>query len=132
MRSWRWVKPSLVYAVHDIQLARYGGVAGLRDKNAVESALARARQLATHGSPQPDAAALAASYAYGIVHNHGFSDGNKRTAWVTARVFLLDNGETLKYAQVEVMRPMRGVAAGNFDEKQLAEWLRCHWSHVTP
>ena len=125
MRLWRWVKPSLVYAVHDMQLARHGGLDGLRDKNAVESALVRARQLSTYGEPVPDAADLAAAYAYGLARNHGFSDGNKRTAWVIARVFLLDNGATLGYTEIDAIHLMQNVAAGTISEQELAQWFRC-------
>lgn len=124
MRLWRWVKPSLVYAVHDMQLARHGGLVGLRDKNAVESALGRAQQLSTYGEPVPDAADLAAAYAYGLARNHGFSDGNKRTAWVIARVFLLDNGESLAYTEIDAIHVMQDVAAGTIGEHELAQWFR--------
>ncbi len=124
MRSWRWVKPSLVYAVHDMQLARHGGLIGLRDKNAVESALGRAQQLSSYGDPIPDVADLAAAYAYGLARNHGFSDGNKRTAWVIARVFLLDNGEFLNFTEIDAIRLMQDVAAGMIGEPELAQWFR--------
>lgn len=124
MRVWRWVKPSLVYAVHDMQLARHGGLAGLRDKNAVESALGRAQQLASYGEPVPDAADLAAAYAYGLARNHGFSDGNKCTAWVIARVFLLDNGESLDFTEIDAIHVMQDVAAGTIGEQELAQWFR--------
>ena len=125
MRLWRWIKPALVYAVHDMQLARHGGLAGLRDKNAVESALGRAQQLSTYGEPVPDAADLAAAYAYSLSRNHGFSDGNKRTAWVIARVFLLDNGESLSYTEIDAIHVMQDVAAGTIGEQELAQWFRC-------
>ena len=124
MRLWRWVKPSLVYAVHDMQLARHGGLVGLRDKNAVESALGRAQQLSTYGEPVPDAADLAAAYAYGLARNHGFNDGNKRTAWVIARVFLLDNGESLGYTEIDAIHVMQDVAASTIGEHELAQWFR--------
>ena len=124
MRLWRWVKPSLVYAVHDMQVARHGGLVGLRDKNAVESALGRAQQLSTYGEPVPDAADLAAAYAYGLARNHGFSDGNKRTAWVIARVFLLDNGESLDYTEVDAIHVMQDTASGTISEQALAQWFR--------
>ncbi|MGK5049680.1 type II toxin-antitoxin system death-on-curing family toxin [Janthinobacterium sp. GB4P2] len=124
MRLWRWVSASLVYAVHDMQLARHGGLAGLRDKNAVESAVGRAQQLATYGEPAPDAADLAAAYAFGLARNHGFSDGNKRTAWVVARVFLVDNGEGLDFTEIDAIRLMQNVAAGNITEQELAQWFR--------
>ena len=125
MRLWRWVNPSLVYAVHDMQLARHGGLVGLRDKNAVESALGRVQQLSTYGKPVPDATDLAAAYAYGLARNHGFSDGNKRTAWVIARVFLLDNGESLSYTEIGAIHVMQDVAAGTIGEQALAQWFRC-------
>lgn len=108
-----------------MQLARHGGLAGLRDKNAVESALGRAQQLSTYGEPVPDASDLAAAYAYSLSRNHGFSDGNKRTAWVIARVFLLDNGESLSYTEIDAIHVMQDVAAGTIGEQELAQWFRC-------
>lgn len=124
MKLRRWIKPALVYAVHDMQLARHGGLVGLRDKNAVESALAQAEQRASDGEPVPDAADLAAAYAYGLARNHGFIDGNKRTAWVIARVFLIDNGQTLVFTQLDAVHVMQSLAAGLMDEQALAQWFR--------
>jgi death-on-curing protein len=124
MKLWRWIKPALLYAVHDMQLARHGGLVGLRDKNAVESALARAQHRASDGEPVPDAADLAAAYAYGLARNHGFIDGNKRTAWVIARVFLIDNGQTLVFTQLDAVHVMQSLAAGLMDEQALAQWFR--------
>lgn len=124
MRLWRWISASLVYAVHDMQIARHGGLSGLRDKNAVESALGRAQQMSTYGEPAPDAADLAAAYAYGLARNHGFSDGNKRTAWVIARVFLLDNGTVFEFTEVDAIHVMQSVAGGTIDEQELAQWFR--------
>ena len=124
MNLWRWIKPALVYAVHDMQLARHGGLVGLRDKNAVESALAQAEQRASYGEPVPDAADLAAAYAYGLARNHGFIDGNKRTAWVIARVFLIDNGQTLVFTQLDAVHVMQSLATGLMDEQALAQWFR--------
>ena len=83
--AWRWIDASLVYAIHDRLLAEHGGLDGIRDRGGVESALARPINLAEYG--EPDASALAAAYAYGFLRNHGFADGNKRTAWVAARLF---------------------------------------------
>lgn len=124
MTPWRWVRPDLVYAVHEIQLARHGGLDGLHDQNAVESALARPEQLHVYGKPAPDAADLAAAYAYGLARNHGFSDGNKRTAWVVARVFLADNDVRLQFSAIEAIQLMQAVAAGSLDERELANWFR--------
>jgi death-on-curing protein len=124
MTPWRWVRLDLVYAVHDIQLARHGGLDGLRDQNAVESALSRPEQLHVYGQPPPDAAQLAAAYAYGLARNNGFSDGNKRTAWVVARVFLADNDVHLQFSEIDAIRTMEAVASGSLDEQQLANWFR--------
>ena len=124
MTRWRWVRRDLVYAVHDMQLARHGGRAGLRDQNLVESALSRPEQLHTYGQPPPDAAQLAAAYAYGLARNHGFSDGNKRTAWVVARVFLADNDIELAFSEIDAIHTMQAVASGTLDEQQLAVWFR--------
>lgn len=77
---WRWVAKDVVLAIHDRQIAEHGGTSGIRDVGLVDSALARPQNLDAYG--QPDIADLAAAYAYGIAKNHGFADGNKRTAWV--------------------------------------------------
>ena len=111
-REWRWVRLDVVFAIHEMQLARHGGLAGIRDRNAIESALARPMQQSVYGDPPPDSADLSAAYAYGVARNHGFSDGNKRTAWVVARLFLADNAVTLKFDEIEAIQIMLGVASG--------------------
>jgi len=111
-----------MYAVHDRQLAEHGGLDGVRDQGAVESALARPRNLAAYGDP--DAAALAASYAFGFARNHGFADGNKRTAWILARVFLADNGCRLRFDPADAIRMVETLAAGALEEPQIADWFR--------
>jgi len=120
--EWRWIGADVTYAIHDRQLAEHGGKDGVRDETLIESALARPMNLANYG--QPDAAALAACYAYGVAKNHGFVDGNKRTAWVLARLFLLDNGVRLKFDPIEAIQTMESVAGGAMDEEALAEWFR--------
>ena len=120
--GWRWVGASVVYAIHDRQLAEHGGMDGIRDRGAIESALARPLNVAGYG--RPDAADLAAAYAFGLARNHGFADGNKRTAWVVARLFLADNDLSLSFDPVDAIRTMEGVAARRLDEAQLARWFR--------
>ena len=120
--EWRWVGVSVVLAIHDRQLAEHGGEDGIRDLGMVESALARPLNLASY--EDPDAAALAAAYAWGLARNHGFIDGNKRTAWVAARLFLADNGRNFEFEPLEAVRIMEGVAAGRIDEAALAGWFR--------
>jgi death-on-curing protein len=122
MTEWRWVRADLTYAVHDRQLAEHGGLDGVRDKGAVESALARPQNLDAYADA--DAAALAAAYAYGLARNHGFADGNKRTAWVIARIFLADNGYRLQFDPLDAVKTMETVAAGELEEVELAEWFR--------
>lgn len=124
MTQWRWIRTDLAFAVHESQLARHGGLDGIRNQNGVESALARPQQMDVYGEPKPDAADLAAGYAYGLARNHGFSDGNKRTAWVLARVFLADNGIALAFSPHDAIHTMESVAAGTMSEKQLSEWFR--------
>ena len=120
--DWRWVAAAVAFAIHDRQIAEHGGLDGVRDEGAILSALARPMQIASY--EEAGTARLAAAYAYGIARNHGFVDGNKRTAWVTARLFLADNGEILRFRRLDAIQVMEGVAAGRISEAELAEWCR--------
>jgi len=123
MRDIVWVLDEIVRAVHDEQLAEHGGLSGIRDMGAVLSALARPRNLANH-EDCTDLARLAAAYAYGIARNHGFSDGNKRTALVTADLFLMLNGYELTSSPAENVLTILGIAEGSLSEEELAAWIR--------
>jgi death-on-curing protein len=120
--GWNWIDRLDIRAIHDAQIARHGGPEGVRDPGLIEPALARPRNLAAYGDP--DGADLAAAYAFGIARNHGFVDGNKRTAWVVARVFLADNGCDLVFDQADGYRFMMAVADGTLDEASIAGWFR--------
>ena len=96
----------------------------MRDKNAVESALSRPAQLQVYRQPPQDAAQLADAYAYGLARNQGFSDSNKRTVWVVARVFLADNDVHLQFSEIDAIQTIQAVASGSLSEKQLADWFR--------
>ena len=122
MSDWRWVGAEVVLAIHDRQIAEHGGLDGVRDIGAVLSALARPQNQAAYG--ETDVADLAAAYACGLARNHGFADGNKRTAWVVARLFLADNGVLLRFEAVDAIRTMESVAAGGLQEAALAAWFR--------
>ena len=122
MTAWRWVNATVVHAIHDRQLAEHGGLSGLRDAGAVKSALGRPQNLAAYG--EPDAADLAAAYLYGLARNHGFSDGNKRTAWIVARLFLADNGCRLRFDPQEAVGTVEAVAGGSMSEGDMAAWFR--------
>ena len=121
-RIWTWVAPDVVLAVHDRQLAEHGGGEGVRDEGLLSSALARPENAVAYGTP--DVADLAAAHAFGIARNHAFVDGNKRTAWVVARLFLALNGVALKFEPAEAISAMEALASGVADEPRLAAWFR--------
>jgi death-on-curing protein len=123
MQEPRWIQEKVVRAIHLRQLAEHGGLEGVRDAGLLSSALARPRNLFAYSNPKPDIAALAASYAFGIVKNHPFVDGNKRTAYVTFRTFIKLNGQDIDATDVEKYRTFAGVADGTLDEQHLAEWI---------
>lgn len=120
--DWIWVAPDVVQAIHDRQLAEHGGGTGIRDAGLLSSALARPENAAAYGTP--DAAGLAAAYAFGIARNHPFVDGNKRTAWVVARLFLMLNGRRLSFDPRDAITMVEGLAAGTVDEAAVAAWFR--------
>jgi death-on-curing protein len=122
MTGYVWVSRDIIEAVHDRQLAEHGGGGGLRDENVLESALARPLNLALYG--EPDMADLAATLAFGIARNHPFVDGNKRSAWVAARLFLRLNGAVLEFDKAEATVMMQRLAAGDLDEEAVAAWFR--------
>jgi len=125
-RPWVWLDRAVVLAIHDMQLAEHGGGAGVRDAGLLDSALGKPRQLEAYGEPPPDAAALAASYGYGISRNHPFIDGNKRTGFVAAELFLRLNGWELRADDASCVLTMLAVAAGDLPEEAFAAWLRTH------
>jgi death-on-curing protein len=122
VKRWRWIRADVLHAIHDRQIAEHGGLSGILDIGRVEAALAHPRNLAAYESP--DAAALAAAYAHRLARSHGFADGNKRTGWVAARLFLADNGFGLRLDPAHAVRTMESVAAGALSESELAAWFR--------
>lgn len=122
--AWTWIASEVLYAVHAEQLAEHGGLGGLRDANALESAIARAVQLAHYGSP--DVADLAAAYGFGLARNHPFSDGNKRTAFVAVELFLALNGYHLTASDADCVITVLKLAAGDIEEVIFAQWIREH------
>ena len=109
-------------SAHDTEVARNGGLPGLRDGNAVESALDRPQQKWAYG--EPDLADLAAAYGFGLAKNHGYLDGNKRAAFIAIGLFLGLNGQRLTATEPEAVVVMLGVASGELDEAALAVWIR--------
>ena len=119
-----WINRALALAIHDRQLSAHGGGSGVRDEGLLESALARPQQLHNYGDPTPDLADLAASLAFGLARNHPFVDGNKRTAHVAYRVFIVLNRAELVADDEEKYIAMLRLAEGSLDEAGFAEWLR--------
>lgn len=116
-----WIEAELALAIHDRQLAEHGGPIGVRYADALETALARPRNQWAYG--ETDLCKLAAAYAYGMARNHPFTDGNKRTAWVLARLFLALNDVEIVYAPEEAVRMVLELAAGERDEATFTDWL---------
>ena len=125
-RQWTWIATEVALAAHAEQLAEHGGGDGIRDAGMLDSAMSRPRHLADYG--EPDLAALAAAYAYGIARNHPFVDGNKRTAAVISETFLLLNGYSLEASDAELVVAFVALAAGELTEDELADWFRQHLS----
>ena len=123
-RKWVWIATEVALAAHAEQLAEHGGGDGIRDAGMLDSAMARPQNLAQYGDP--DAAALAAAYAFGIARNHPFTDGNKRTAAVVSETFLMLNGYALGATDAEVVLAFVALAAGELGEDELADWFRQH------
>ena len=119
-----WLLEETITAIHHRQIAEHGGSEGLRDEGLLLSALARPQNLLAYGEPAPDLASLAAAYAYGIARNHPFVDGNKRTALVAARTFLILNGVDLEATQDDKVLTFLSLAEGAVSEEQLADWIR--------
>ncbi|HTT61344.1 MAG TPA: type II toxin-antitoxin system death-on-curing family toxin [Bryobacteraceae bacterium] len=119
-----WVNPAAVVRFHDDSLMEFGGSRGIRDQGAIDSALARPRNLLAY--EKPDLCELAAAYTAGLCQNHGFVDGNKRTAFLTGFVFLYENGHTIVAEQAEVVAAMLSLADHTLDEAGYAAWLGDH------
>jgi death on curing protein len=118
-----WIEEREVLAIHDRLLALHGGANGLRDRGLLESALARPRQHHAY-SNKPDIVEMAALYTAGIVRNHPFVDGNKRTGFVIGVLFLELNGFDFKASEEDATQAVMALAASTMDEANYAAWLR--------
>ena len=117
-----WLDRSDCLAIHEMMLAQHGGLAGVRDEGLLESALAKPQHLLAYGSPT--LTELAASYAAGIVLNHPFLDGNKRTGFMLAATFLELNGLVFTATEESVIEKTLALAAGELKEAGYAAWLK--------
>ena len=118
-----WILQRMVIAAHEESLAEHGGPPGIRDLGLLESALAKAKNLFAYSGSEPTLARMAAAYAFGIVANHPFVDGNKRTALIVSLAFLKLNGRNLLADKADRYRVFYGLAAGTVSEDEIAEWF---------
>src|SRR5215211_4951402 len=119
----KWLTRDMVEVFHRESLARFGGADGLRDEGLLESALARPENIHAY-EPEADIFRLAAAYCAGIVRNHPFIDGNKRTGILSAVAFIALNGIEVAFEETSIVTMVFGLAAGEVDEDALAGWLR--------
>jgi death-on-curing protein len=117
-----WLPVDVVLAIHEEQIAEHAGLAGLRDAGLLDSALARPVNAFHYG--EEDFCALAALYAAGVIRNHPFADGNKRTGFVCCELFLEANGLQLLADDDACIDRTVALAAGEIDEHGYADWLR--------
>ena len=118
----RWLTEDLLLRVHDRQMADHGGQTGIRDMGLFQSSLARPLNAWSYG--ETDLCILASLYGAGIIKNHPFLDGNKRTGLVAAELFLTINGVKLIAPDAEILAVILALAGGDIDDKIFAEWLR--------
>jgi death-on-curing protein len=123
----RWLSRVVVDAIHHDQLREHGGLTGVRDENALESALARPLQK-WHYEDHADLATFASAYAFGLVRNHPYRDGNKRIGFLALVTFLGVNGVDFLATDADVVAQMVALAEGSMSEDALADWIRKHSS----
>lgn len=119
-----WVLRETVLGLHEQLLAAFGGALGIRDEGLLDSALARPENLFGYG--RPTLYDLAATYAYGLVKNHPFVDGNKRTGFTVAALFIELNGSRFAASEADVVIRTLGLAAGEISESDYTAWLKAH------
>lgn len=119
-----WVRKDAVLAAHEESLHEHGGIAGLRDEGLLESALARAENLYRYENAS--IFQCSAAYAFGIAKNHPFLDGNKRTAFLAAYLFLGRNGFELNASEADAVLQTLALASGSLSENEFAAWLKAN------
>jgi death on curing protein len=124
-RSPTWLSRLVVDAIHADQVREHGGLPGVRDENALESALARPQQKRAYDA-DIDVAGLAAAYAFGLARNHPYRDGNKRIAFLALVTFLGVNGKEFDASEEDVVATILALADGSLTEAQLARWIGRH------
>ena len=126
-----WLTRIVIDAIHHDQLSEHGGMQGARDENLLESALARPRNK-WHLSETIDLPALAAAYAFGLVRNHPYRDGNKRIGFLAMATFLELNGGEFDASDADVVAMFVSLADGSTSEASLTKWVRAHTTAGQP
>ena len=119
--DWVWITLEDAVTIHQQNIAEFGGLDGLRDMGALQSALAYPKNMAAYGTPAM--AELAAGYLFALAKNHAFVDGNKRTAWVVTRLFIKLNGGNLVFDKLEAVKFVEAVAGSLLEQKEITSWL---------
>jgi len=130
LEKWIWLELDDILYIHQEQIKLFGGLDGIRDIHIIESAVNRPKNLFLY--TKPDIADLSSSYAFAIARYHGFIDGNKRTAWVSTRIFLLSNGYNLYFEQKDAEKTIIQLAQGNLSEENFAKWIRSNIKKSPP
>ncbi|MEO1322909.1 MAG: type II toxin-antitoxin system death-on-curing family toxin [Pseudomonadota bacterium] len=126
----QWVRSETILILHAECLAEHGGLNGVRDEGLLDSALQR--PINRHEYAEGDLCDLAAEYAFGILRNHPFMDGNKRTGFLAAAVFLALNGLKLVASEADATLKTLALAAGEIEGEAYAAWLRENVEVETP
>jgi death-on-curing protein len=124
-REPKWLSRLVIDAIHTDQLREHGGLPGIRDENLLESALARPQQTWHYANPA-DVPRLAAAYAFGLVRNHPYRDGNKRVGFLAMVTFLGLNGHEFSATDSEIVARFVELANGAISEDDLADWVGQH------
>jgi len=123
IEQWTWIEFEDICFIHDQQISNYGGFMGIRDVGVIESAISRPKNVAIY-QDNADVSDLASAYAFGIARYHGFIDGNKRTAWMVSRLFLLVNGYQISFNEYDAEETMVQLAEGELSQEYFANWIR--------
>ena len=120
--NWVWITLEDALTIHQQTIAEFGGLDGLRDMGALQSALAYPKNMAAYNIT--DLAELAAGYLFALAKNHAFADGNKRTAWVVVRLFIKLNGGNLIFDKLEAVQFVEAVAGSLMEQEEVTNWLK--------
>lgn len=120
--KYSWIELEAVLVIHDLQIQEHGGAIEIRDLGLIESAVNKPKNLLAYGSP--DILDLAAAYAFGLTKNHGFVDGNKRTAYVVTRLFLRLHGWDFVASPEERVIVFENLGKGHYTLKEFTDWLK--------